>query len=398
MKEIGIVGSSLAGLRTAEALRDRGVDARITLIGEESHLPYDRPPLSKEILTGKWDAEKTLLRREGLESLELDLRLGTRALACDASARTVTLADDSRLTFDALVLATGARARRLPGQPELTGLFTLRTLEDALALRAALTRGTPRVAVLGAGFIGAEVAASARSLGLEVTLVEAAALPMERLLPRAIGETVAALHRDQGVALRLAAKVEGFVGEQRVEGLRLAGGETLAADIVVVGIGATPATAWLEGSGLRLEDGVVCDERCRAAEGIVAVGDCARWKSRRYGELLRIEHWTNAVDQAVAAAATLVEGDAAPAYDPVPYAWSDQYGIKIQVAGRPAAADRVHIVHGDPADLRFVALFERGGRLSGCVGFRRPRFVMEYLGLLERGTSIQGALAAGASF
>ncbi|MFT4572212.1 MAG: 3-phenylpropionate/trans-cinnamate dioxygenase ferredoxin reductase subunit [Hyphomicrobiaceae bacterium] len=392
LKEIAIVGASLAGLRTAEALRAQGYDARITLIGDETSQPYDRPPLSKEVLSGKWEAERTLLRRDGLDDLGLDLRLGVGVQALDTAARRLVLADRSELSFDGLVIATGARARRLPNQPTLDGLFTLRTLDDAVAIRAAITAGSPRVAVIGAGFIGAEVAASCRGLELDVAMIEVADVPMARLLPREIGEVVASMHRDRGVDVRLGVGVDGFVGEDRVTGVRMQDGSIVHADVVVVGVGAIPATEWLAGSGLTIDDGVVCDDRCRAGDRIVAAGDCARWMSRRAGKTVRSEHWTNAVDQAVVAADALLNGDAAAHYDPIPYVWSDQYGVKIQIAGRPSADDAVHIVHGDPADLRFVALLSQGDRLTGCIGMRRARFVMEYLELLERDASLGEAL------
>lgn len=392
MEQIVIVGASLAGLRAAEALREKGAEGSIVLVGDEARAPYDRPPLSKEILRGDWQMDRLALKPISDMDLGLDLRSGVAATRCDVQGRSLELSDGTKLPFDAMVIATGARARRLRDQPELEGIFTLRTAEDAMAIRGALTKGAPKVVVIGAGFIGAEVAASCRSLGLDVAMVEAAPTPMARLLPQAIGDVVSSLHRDQGVDLHLGVGVAGFEGEDRVAAVLLDDGSRIQADVVVVGVGATPATDWLESSGLTIDDGVVCDERCRAAPNIVAAGDCARWLSKRYGSHVRAEHWTNATDQAVAAADALLHGDEAAPYDPVPYVWSDQYKIKIQIAGRPRASDKVHIVHGSPEDLRFAALFSRGDQLTGCIGFRRARFVMDYLEILEGDASLARAL------
>jgi NADPH-dependent 2,4-dienoyl-CoA reductase/sulfur reductase-like enzyme len=391
-EDIVIVGGSLAGLRAAETFRSEGYRGALTLVGAEDRPPYDRPPLSKEILRGTWEPDRIALQRAGAPQLDCDFRLGQAATSLDLDAKQVLLADGATISFDGLVLATGARARRFPSQPSLDGLFTLRTVEDSLAIRDALRQGAPRVAVVGAGFIGAEVAASCRGMGLDVTMVEVADRPMSRLLPPELGAISAQMHRDQGVELRLGVGIDGFSGTDRVEGLRLADGSEIPADVVIVGVGAEPVVDWLEGCGLELSNGVVCDERLFAAPDVVAAGDCARWMSKRSAGLKRLEHWTNAVDQGVAAAKALLAGDRAEAYDPVPYVWSDQYGVKIQIVGEPAAEDCVHFVHGQPGDLRFVALLERDGQFRGAVGFRRPRFMMEYLGLLEAGCSIEEAL------
>jgi len=375
LRTIAVVGASLAGLRAVEALRARGYDGRLVWIGAEARPPYDRPPLSKEVLRGEWEPERIALARDGLEAFDTDLRLGTRAVALDARERRLRLEGGAELGFDGLVLATGAAPRRLP--TELEGVHVLRTLDDALAIRRALEAG-PRVVVVGGGFIGCEVAASARARGLEVAIVEALGQPLEQALGAEMGAVAAALHRDHGVALELGAAVAALEGAGRVERVRLADGRALAADLVVVGIGVRPETGWLEGSGLELRDGVVCDSTCSAAPGIVAAGDVARWDHPRYGEL-RIEHWTNAVDQAVAAAASLLDGPggAAP-FAPVPFVWSDQYDTKILVAGRPRPGDRVRIVDGSLAERRFVALFGREGRATGAVAMNRARRFMEW--------------------
>jgi len=269
-------------------------------------------------------------------------------------------------------------------------------LDDALTLRAALEKG-PRVAVIGAGFIGAEVAATCRSRGLEVAMIEALPVPLERALGNEMGRLVAELHRDHGVDLRCGVGVSRFLGRGRIEALELADGSRIPADLVVVGIGAAPATAWLEGSGLELADGVLCDESCRSTRApfVLAAGDVARWPNRLFGETMRIEHWTNATEQADAVATTLLAGEGGEApYAPVPFFWSDQFDRKIQFAGRFDPADETHLVHGSLEERRFVLLYARQGRLRGVLGWNRPRWVMKYRGLLREGTSLEAALAA----
>jgi 3-phenylpropionate/trans-cinnamate dioxygenase ferredoxin reductase subunit len=395
MQTIVVVGGSLAGLRGAEALRRFGYGGRLVFVGEESHRPYDRPPLSKEILRGDREPEQIgLAKPESFDALELDLRLGRRAEALDTAARTVRLDDGEEIGFDGLLIATGASPRRLPGTPDLAGIHVLRTLDDSLAIRAALERG-PRVAVVGAGFIGAEVAASCRARGLEVTLIETLPLPLANAVGKEIGEVIAAIHRDNGVDLRLSARVAGFEGGERVERVRLDDGSTVAADLVVVGIGVAPATGWLESSGLALDDGVVCDETCATAvEGIVAAGDVARWHNPLFGESMRTEHWTNAVEQANAATERLLKGaDAVEPFAPVPFVWSDQYDRKIQSAGHFGPEDEVRIVHGSLEERRFVALHGRGGRLVGAVAMNRVRELMAYRRKIRAGIGLEEAVA-----
>jgi len=392
-----VVGASLAGLRTAQALRRLGFEGSLVVVGEEPHLPYDRPPLSKELLAGKWEADRTrLLRPEDEARLEIDWRLRRRATGLRLRERRLCLEGGEELAFDALVIATGASARRIPGMPELEGIHLLRSLDDALALRNALEKG-PRVAVIGAGFIGAEVAATCRGRGLEVAMIEALPVPLERGLGTEMGRLVAELHRDHGVDLRCGVGVSRFLGKGRIEALELADGSRIEADLVVVGIGAAPATGWLEGSGLELADGVLCDETCRSTRApfVLAAGDVARWPNRLFGETMRIEHWTNATEQADAVASTLLagEGGAAP-YAPVPFFWSDQFDRKIQFAGRFDPADETHRVHGSLEERRFVLLYARQGRLRGVLGWNRPRWVMKYRGLLREGASLEQALAA----
>jgi NADPH-dependent 2,4-dienoyl-CoA reductase/sulfur reductase-like enzyme len=393
-RTIVIVGASIAGLRAAEALRREGYDGRLVLIGDERHLPYDRPPLSKELLAGEWEPEQVALRKQPYDDLELDLRLGQRATSLDVAGRTVEVDVDERLAFDGLVMATGARPRTLPGTPPLDGVFVLRTLDDCLAIRARL-EARPRVTVIGAGFIGSEVAATCRGRGLDVTVLEMLPAPLERAVGRVVGDACAGLHRDHGVDLRCGVTVAGLEGSERIERVRLSDGAAIDADVVVVGIGVRPETSWLEGSGLALQDGVVCDETCLAAPGITAAGDVARWPNPLFdGESMRVEHWTNATEQGVAAARRLLVDEAnAEPFAPVPFVWSDQYDVKIQVVGCIRGDDEVVVADGSLDERRFVALFGRSGRLVGALGFSRPRPVMQYRRMIAQRASWDDALA-----
>jgi 3-phenylpropionate/trans-cinnamate dioxygenase ferredoxin reductase component len=394
LRTIVIVGASLAGLRAAETLRHEGYDGRLVIVGDEPHQPYDRPPLSKELLAGEWEPEQIALRKQPYDDLEVDLRLGRRATALDLDGRMVELDGDERLAFDGLVIATGARPRTLPDTPALDGIFVLRTMDDCLAIRSRLDV-RPRVVVIGAGFIGSEVAATCRGRGLDVTVLEMLPVPMARAVGPVIGDVCGQLHRDYGVDLRCGVTVAGFEGRERVERVRLGDGGTIDAELVVVGVGVVPATDWLEGSGLTLDDGVVCDETCLAAPGIVAAGDVARWPNPLFdGESMRVEHWTNATEQGVAAARRLLAGDtAAAAFDPVPFVWSDQYDVKIQVVGCIHADDEVVVADGSFAERRFVALYGRDDRLVGALGFSRPRVVMQYRRMIADRASWKDALA-----
>lgn len=384
---IAIVGASIAGMHAAHTLRRAGHDGSLVVVDAQSHLPYDRPPLSKQVLAGEWDAERITLP-SATEDLAIDWRLGSRATRLDLEGRAVHLDGGDPIEFDGLVLATGAAARRLPDQPDLAGVHLLRTLDDALALRADLDAQPSRVVVIGAGFIGSEVAATCRARGLEVTLIEVAEVPLERALGARMGNVCADLHREHGVDLRLGVGIEAIVGTDRVEQVRLTDGTVLAAEVVVVGVGVVLNTAWLEGSGLTLDNGVVCDDTLLAAPGVTAAGDLARWPSRRFGELLRTEHWENAIQMGEAAAQRLlVAADQAEPYDPVPWFWSDQYDRKIQLAGRSSAAYDVEVVIGSTDEKRFVALYGHGGMVMGVLGMNRPRHVMQLRALVEEPTS-----------
>lgn len=393
---IVVVGASLAGLRAVETLRGEGYDGNLVLVGAEPWLPYDRPPLSKEVLRGEWGEERLALRRKDYDSLELDLRLGTRATALDAQARQVELDDGTRLDFDGLLIATGSAPRTLPGTDGLQGVHVLRTLDDALALRADLEAAPRRVVVVGAGFIGAEVAASCRQLGLAVTLVEPLPAPMERGLGREAGGWMAEVHREHGVDLRLDMGVDAIEGGTRVERVKLSDGAVLDTDVVVVGIGVTPVTGWLESSGLEIDDGVVCDATCATrVPGVVAAGDVARWHHPLYGRAIRMEHWTNAVEQGVAAARRLL-GRAEP-FDAIPLFWSDQYDLKIQLAGLPEFDGESRVVHGSVEERKFVRLYEKQGRLCAALGFNQARRMIGYRRMIADGTRWDDALAQASS-
>ncbi|HET6740225.1 MAG TPA: FAD-dependent oxidoreductase, partial [Kribbella sp.] len=359
-----VVGASAAGLTTVEALRRQGFRDPITVLGAEWHPPYDRPPLSKQFLYGDWDQDRTHLRPEAmLSALEAEFVLGDPAVALDG--RTVETASGRRLTADTLVIATGLTPRRLPG-PDLEGVHVLRTLDDAAALRKSLTAHC-QVVVVGDGVLGAEVAATARKLGLAVTLAGPQASLLEAQLGPAVGALLGELHTAEGVDLRLGTAVAGLTdADGRVNGVLLADGEVLSADVVVVALGAVPATDWLEGSGLTIDNGVVCDEYCRAADGIYAAGDVARWQ---YGEsLVRLENRTNATEQALCVAANIL-GEQQP-YRPVPYFWTDQFRTKIQVHGTPSGD--LTVAEGN-LDDRFVAHYREHGRIVGVLGWNAPK-------------------------
>jgi NADPH-dependent 2,4-dienoyl-CoA reductase/sulfur reductase-like enzyme len=383
---IVIVGASLAGLRTAQALRREGHEGALTIVGDEAHWPpFDRPPLSKQVLVGSLEPDRVRLRVP--DDLDLDVRTGRRAEHLDVEGRTVTLDDGSRLAYDAAVIATGATPRRIPGTDALGGVHVVRTIDDSLALRADL-EGARRVAVVGAGFIGCEVASSCRSLGMTVTLVDLLPLPLAPLGPVA-GRIVAEIHRANGVELRLGVGVDGFEDEGgRVRAVRLADGSMVHADVVVVGIGVLPNTRWLERSGLTLQDGVACDSYCLAlgsGGSVAAVGDVARWEHPRYGSV-RVEHWTNAGEQAAHVAKTLIQGrEAVGPFAPVPYFWSDQFGRKLQFVGTCGDGDVFQIVDGSVDEGRWVAAYGRGGTTVAalCVGW--PARLAPWQGLVGQG-------------
>ncbi|GAB2575032.1 NAD(P)/FAD-dependent oxidoreductase [Kribbella endophytica] len=396
VRQVVVVGASAAGLAAAEALRSKGYDGRLTLIGEEQHAPYDRPPLTKQVLSGLWEPDRVLLRDEAaISRLDADLRLGQTAVGLDVSRRTVRLGPfagrpdaarrpsrpgpslpgvsegsaDELLAFDGLVIATGVRPRRLPGS-DLAGVHTVRTVDDALALRTILLTG-PKVVVVGAGFLGTEVAAAARGLGLDVTLVDPAPAPLQRQFGVRIAELVAQTHSDHDVRLRMNSGVARFLStDGRVNGVELTDRTVLDADVVVVAIGAVPATEWLAGSGLPIGDGVECDAHCRAAPGIYAAGDVASWYNPRFDRRMRVEHRLNATEQGTAVAANLLGAD--QPFTPVPYFWSDQYDVRLQAYGIFPRDAATSVVHGDPDDRRFAVAYIENDTVVGVLGWNCP--------------------------
>lgn len=374
MRRIAVIGASLAGLSAARALRAQGFDGELTVVGDELHRPYDRPPLSKEYLAGTFGEADLALEADGAEPAA-DWLLGVRATALDAARRAVTLSDGRELRADGVVIATGAAARTLPGSQGLAGVHTLRTLDDARGLRAELAPGK-RLVVIGAGFVGAEVASTAHTLGLDVTVVEAAPTPLAGPLGAEMGAVVAGLHTDHGVRLVCGTGVKGLGGELAVDAVLLDDGRSLPADVVVVGIGARPNVDWLAGSGLRLDNGVICGADGRTGvPGVVAVGDCANWYDPRASSHRRVEHWTGAVERPATAVAALLAGEGAPepAVPKPPYFWSDQYGVRIQFAGNAAGADSVSVELGSPDGRDVLAVYRRGELPVAVLGMNQPR-------------------------
>jgi NADPH-dependent 2,4-dienoyl-CoA reductase/sulfur reductase-like enzyme len=370
VKTIAVVGASLAGLAAVRALRRQSFEGEIVVIGAERHRPYDRPPLSKDFLTGA-ASEADLALEADDEELGVRWRLGTPAARLDPGARAVVLAGGEEIRADGVVIATGARARRLPHSDGLAGVHTLRTLDDAIALRDAL-RGGGRLVVIGAGFIGAEAASSARALGLEVTVVETLPTPLAGPLGAEMGAVCARLHGDHGVRLLTGVPVTRLAGSGRVEAVELADGTVLPADVVLAGIGAQPNVEWLAGSGLAADRGVVTDASgATGVPGVVAAGDCATSFSPHAGRHVRAEHWTHALEQPAAAVATLLGGTARAASPP--YFWSDQYGVRIQFAGHREEGDTVRVVEGDPEQRSFLAVYERHGQPVAVLGLNQPK-------------------------
>ena len=396
--QLGIVGASRAGFHAASEARRRGFEGRILVVGEETHGPYDRPPLTKEIARGDWPGSQASLALRA--ELGIEWMLGVPAVGLEVAERTVELADGRRERCEAgVVIATGARPRALPGSEGLGGVLTIRTLEDGLALARRLAAGPRRVGVVGAGFLGAEVAASCRGKGLEVTLIESAPAPLVAALGPELGAATLELHRRHGVDVRTAVGVAGIEadGERRARRLLLDDGSAVEVDLVVAAIGVTPCVEWLRGSGLDLEDGVLCDETCLAAPGVAAAGDVARWPNRRFGECRRIEHWDNAIRQGEHVAARLLaapgsEEESAP-YEPIPWFWSDQYGLKLQMVGSARGFDEIAVVSGSLPGGDLLALYRRGAELVAACGVSRAREIVRCRRLLEARATWAEALA-----
>ncbi|WP_040492647.1 NAD(P)/FAD-dependent oxidoreductase [Ilumatobacter nonamiensis] len=405
MERVVVVGASLAGLRAAETLRTEGFDGEVIVVGAEVHRPYDRPPLSKKLLAGEWEPERIHLRQpDSFDDLDVEWRLGVVAAGLEADSGVLHLTDGTDVEFDGCIIATGASCRRLPDQGRHAHVHELRTLDDSLRLRAELAEGNHHVVVIGAGFIGLEVAATAKQLGNEVTVLEGAPAPLIRGLGAEMGTAIGAMHVARGVDVRCDVDVE------RLDeaGVLLSDGELVESDVVVVGIGVVPNTAWLDGSGLEIRDGVVCDETLNARRadgelrpGVYAAGDVLRWPNALFGEEMRVEHWTNAAEQGAAAAKNLLavsRGEEPVPYAPVPFFWSDQFDVRVQFLGRASADDEVVVATGAVEDDKFLALYRNGDRLHGALGVNAPRWVMKMRGTLAAGASWDEALEVAATF
>jgi NADPH-dependent 2,4-dienoyl-CoA reductase/sulfur reductase-like enzyme len=372
VKSVAVIGGSLAGLSAARALRMQGFDGQLTVVGEERRRPYDRPPLSKEFLCGLVDEDALALETDD-EDLTATWLLGRRATRLDAATGAVQLDDGTTMHADGIVVATGARARTWPLPDRMAGVHVLRTVDDAVALRDELHAGAHLV-VIGAGFIGAEVASTATKLRLHVTVVEAAPAPLAGPLGVQLGAAIAQLHVEHGTTLICGVPVAEIIGTDRVTAVKLADGRRLPADVVLVGIGAAPNTEWLRDSPLELNDGVVCDEGgATAIPNVVAVGDCAAWHNRAVGRAHRIEHWTSALERPAIAVATLLSGryDGAPAKPP--YFWSDQYERRIQFAGITDPGDDITFEVGSLRDASFLAVYRRAGQPVAVLSVDQPK-------------------------
>ncbi|GGO81862.1 NAD(P)/FAD-dependent oxidoreductase [Wenjunlia tyrosinilytica] len=388
MQRVVVVGAGMAGVQTAVSLRDEGFSGRVTVVGEEPHPPYDRPPLSKALLLGTVESSAFDI---DFDALDVELLLGRRAVEVRPDER-VLLTDAGPVGYDRLVLATGAEPVALPGSEGVAGVYLLRTLDDAVALRPVLEHHE-RVVVVGAGWIGAEFATVARQSGCEVTVVEAARQPLGGALPDEVTEPMRAWYAAAGVTLLTGTAVD------RVEpgAVHLPNGDRLAADAVVIGIGARPATGWLAGSGIELgpDRAVVADDRLRtSAEDVFAVGDCASFPSARYGTRLLVHHWDNAVHGPKAVAANVLGGDVA--YDPVPYFWSEQFDRFVQYAGHHEGADEM-VRRGDPAESAWSVCWLHGGRLVALLAVGRPRDLAQGRKMIERGAALDRARVADPS-
>ncbi|MBT2551600.1 NAD(P)/FAD-dependent oxidoreductase [Arthrobacter sp. ISL-5] len=378
METLAIVGASLAGLSAARAARAQGFAGRLVIIGDEHHRPYDRPPLSKDFLLGSITAEDLFLETDD-DGLQAEWMLGGGAVGLDAASRTIHLQDGQSVSADGIVIATGARARQLPALAGLGNVFYLRTIADAQGLAPRLVAGA-RMTVIGAGFIGAEVASAAASRGMQVTMINNAPVPFAAQLGQDMGAVVAKLHAANGVDLISGAVIEEFYGaDGAVTGLKLTDGRQLSTDVVVVGIGAEPNTEWLEESGIQLGSGVVCDAMGRTnIPGIVAVGDCAAWFDESRGCHRRVEHWTGALERAALAVQVLLDSGSAGQPLKPHYFWSDQHGVKIQFAGHSDGHDRVEIEAGDPEEHNFLAVYYLGDDAVAVLGMNQPRLFTKW--------------------
>ncbi len=388
-KRIVIIGGGLAAARTAEQLRRSEFDGPITIVSDEVHLPYDRPPLSKQVLRSELD-DVALKPREFYDENDITLLLGSAVCNLDTASQTVSLDSGTQLEYDDVVIATGLVPRRIPSFPEMGGIHVLRSFDESMALRGEAGKAR-RALVVGAGFIGCEVAASLRGLGVEVVMVEPQPEPLASVLGEQIGALVARLHRAEGVDVRTGVGVESVLGADRVEKVVLTDASELDSDLVVVGIGSRPAADWLDGSGVQVDNGVVCDNVGKtSAPHVWALGDVASWRNAT-GHQARVEHWSNVAEQARVLVPSLLGQELPSNLVVVPYFWSDQYDIKIQCLGEPEARDIVHLVTDD--GRKFLAYYERDGVVAGVVGGGMPGAVMKTRAKIAAGARISDVLS-----
>jgi 3-phenylpropionate/trans-cinnamate dioxygenase ferredoxin reductase subunit len=402
VSDLTIVGGGLAGVRVVQSLRRHGFAGPVTLLAAEPHLPYDRPPLSKKIITGEVEAHEILLcDRDQLDELRIDLRTSSRVTELDTESKRLVLSDGTEHVYGELVIATGATPKLLPGQPPLENVYAVRTIDDGLRLREA-AKAAQQACVIGGGVLGAEIAASVRFHGIEVTIIDVA----EGLLARTLGKSAVAsalltLHEAAGVAVRLNTGVQSLVGEQAVAGVRLSDGTTLPADLVVIALGVTPDTGWLAGSGVELDDGIVTDAQLRTSSpDVFAVGDVVRVVDRRHGTSERAEHWTSAVEQAAVVARNLIAGadGELTTYVAAPYVWSDQHGERIQMIGTVLGADDEVVLPHPEQHQRLLSLFGTNGVFTGAAAIGMPRPIARLRPMLANGVSFNEAVALGRSF
>jgi NADPH-dependent 2,4-dienoyl-CoA reductase/sulfur reductase-like enzyme len=393
LKAIVVVGANVAGLRAVESLRTEGFDGSIIWINGETKLPYNRPPLSKEVLTGKRSSDDVAYRKSDYyDDLRLDLRSGQLATSLDLHRQTVTVAGET-IDFDGLIIATGASPRTIREFQGLEGVYVMRTIEDAQRIRAEFGEN-PRVVVVGAGFIGSEVAASARSVGLKVTIIEMLPVPLVRAVGVEMGKVCAKLHYDHGTDLRCATTIDAIEGNGRVERLRLGDGTTIEADLVVIGVGVIPNVGWLADSGLTVASGLVCDATLNAGHpAVYAAGDLVWWPNALFGTGMRCEHWTNSAEQGRLAAQNMLAGrENSRPYEGSCYFWSDQYGSRIQFVG--IANGEAMVVQGSVEENRFLALYRNEDRIVGALGMNSPKSLMKVKMMIEKRTGWDAALAA----
>lgn len=387
-ERVVIAGTGMAGLRAAERLRGNGFAGELVMIGQEPHRPYNRTPLSKGLLTGHRTVTDLALTTRG--DLHAKWRTGTEITGLDIPGRKIILDHGEELWFDRLIIATGVHARHLPGAPmHSPHVWPLRTLADARAIDRAMVRAK-HVAVIGGGFIGCEIASTARERGLDATIIDRSPTLLHRSLGPALGADIGDVHRNAGVRLHLGVAVAGWTEHRRGVTLDLDDGERVTADLAIVGVGTEPATGWLAGSGLDNSDGILCDDTCHVLDtvgrpvlGITAAGDVARWPNQRFDNVpRRVEHWLNAIEMGQAAADALLLGAAANPYSPVPRFWSRQHGVRIQSTGMPSLGTGMTILEGSVRKRRFVAGFTRnepaGPRLVGAVSLDAPRALMRW--------------------